>query len=283
MASAAPLAAVGLGLMAATLWGSSDFTGGLGARRAPALLLVAAGHLVTLLLLGTICLWARVPFPPLRAALLGGIAGLEGALSLAIFYRALAEGAMGATAAVTGVLTAVVPVGFALWSQGWPRGTEVAGLALGATAIALTAWQREPEASRRAVALGALAGVGFGIQLVLLKLAAEGGVAWAMTKARAGGLLGVGLVLASRASGGKRVPRSGYWRMGVLAGMLDATGNGAYMLAAEMGRMEVGAMIASLYPAVTIALAALLLRERPTRRQRLGIGVALAAIVLLSQ
>ena len=288
MAGASPLAVVELGLTAAALWGGSDFAGGLGARRAPALLLVAAGHLVTLVVLLVVCGMAGLRFPSINFVLLGLLAGFEGALSLAIFYRALADGAMGVTAALTGVLTAAVPVAFALASRGWPSTTEVAGLAAGAGAIALTAWTSEHGTTPRALAMGALAGVGFGVQLVLLKLAATGGVAWAMTTARAGGLLGILLALAVSAQAGNRLTKGeirlrGFWRMGVLAGVLDAAGNGAYMLAAGIGRMEVGAMIASLYPAVTILLAIVLLHERPGWRQKLGMGVGLMAILLLSR
>ena len=251
----APLGAVGMGLTAATLWGGSDFAGGLGARRAPALMVVGSGHLVTFLLLIAVC--AGVSLPAQRFVLLGLAAGVEGALALAVFYRALAMGAMGATAAVTGVLTAAVPVGFAL----------VAG-------------RRTTQARRRTLALGAAAGVGFGVQLVLLKLAAGGGVVWAMTTARAGGLAGVAMVLLLRR--GVRLPRSGYWRMGVAAGLMDALGNGAYMVAAGAGRMEVGAMIASMYPVVTMGLAAVVLREPTSRRQKAGMALAAAAVVLLS-
>ena len=274
----APLGAVGMGLTAATLWGGSDFAGGLGARRAPALMVVGSGQLVTFLLLIAVC--AGVSLPAQRFVLLGLAAGVEGALALAVFYRALAMGAMGATAAVTGVLTAAVPVGFALVSQGWPRGTEWAGLAAGAAAIALVAGRRTTQARRRTLALGAAAGVGFGVQLVLLKLAAGGGVVWAMTTARAGGLAGVAMVLLLRR--GVRLPRSGYWRMGVAAGLMDALGNGAYMVAAGAGRMEVGAMIASMYPVVTMGLAAVVLREPTSRRQKAGMALAAAAVVLLS-
>ena len=289
MAGAAPVSAVGMGLTAAALWGGSDFVGGLGARSAPALLVVAAGHLMTFSLLFAVCVGAGIPLPTQRFVLLGVAAGVEGALSLAIFYRALAEGAMGVTAAVTGVLTAAVPVGFALvsrmWTrQGWPRATEWAGLAAGAAAIALAAWPSQLGTTRRALGMGAVAGVGFGVQLVLLKLAAEGGVAWAMTTARAGGLAGVALVLFLRLlrRRGVRLPRSGYWRMGMAAGAMDALGNGAYMLAAGVGRMEVGAMIASLYPVATIGLAAVVLRERPGARQKMGMALAVVALALLS-
>ena len=288
MTGAGPLGAVGMGLTAAALWGGSDFAGGLGARRAPALLVVAAGHLVTFCLLILLCAGASLPG---RAAVaMGLLAGIEGALSLALFYHALSAGAMGVTAALTGVLTAAVPVLFALLRQGWPRWTEWGGLAAGVAAIALVAWTRASGTTQRALLFGALAGVGFGVQLVLLKLAADGGVLWAMTTARAGGLVGVALALGVqwfRQDGGLQAGSSwlvwgGYWRMGIAAGVMDALGNGAYMLAAKTGRMEVGAMIASLYPVMTIALAALVLRERPTARQKMGMALAAAAILLLS-
>ena len=288
MAGAGPLGAVGMGLTAAALWGGSDFAGGLGARRAPALLVVAAGHLVTFGVLMLLC--AGTSLPGHGALALGLLAGMEGALSLALFYHALSAGAMGVTAALTGVLTAAVPVLFALLRQGWPRMTEWGGLAAGAAAIVLVAWTRASVTTRRALAMGAVAGLGFGVQLVLLKLAAEGGVLWAMTTARAGGLVGVALALGaqwfgrrgeSQAGAGWLVWR-GFWKMGIAAGVMDALGNGAYMLAAQTGRMEVGAMIASLYPVMTIALAALVLRERPTARQKMGMAMAAAAIVLLS-
>ena len=295
MAGAGPLGAVGMGLTAAALWGGSDFAGGLGARRAPALLVVAAGHLVTFCLLMLLC--AGTPLPGHGAVALGLLAGMEGALSLALFYHALSAGAMGVTAALTGVLTAAVPVLFALLRQGWPQWTEWGGLAAGAAAIALVAWTRASGTTRRALLLGALAGMGFGVQLVLLKLAAEGGVLWAMTTARAGGLVGVALALGAqwlRRDGRSQAAGSswlvwpgygwrGYWKMGIAAGVMDALGNGAYMLAAQTGRMEVGAMIASLYPVMTIALAALVLRERPTARQKMGMALAAAAILLLSR
>ncbi len=67
-----------------------------------------------------------------------------------------------------------------------------------------------------------------------------------------------------------------------MAGILDTLGNLFYVLAAQAGRLAIAAMVSSLYPAGTILLAALLLRERPSRRQMAGIGLALAAVVMLS-
>jgi drug/metabolite transporter (DMT)-like permease len=76
--------------------------------------------------------------------------------------------------------------------------------------------------------------------------------------------------------------RPGFWLIGILAGSLDTLGNLLYLRASQLGRLDVAAVICSLYPAFTILLAALVLHERPSRRQIAGMAVALAAVVLLS-
>ena len=125
-----PQAAAGLGLLSACSWGGSDFTGGVAARRAPALLVVVSGQITTLTLLLVTCFAFHIPVPGRASVLYALAGGFEGALSLALFYRALAMGAMGLTAALTGVLTALVPVVFALFHDGLPGIPACAGLVL---------------------------------------------------------------------------------------------------------------------------------------------------------
>ena len=285
--AASPLVSVGLGLVAATTWGGSDFAGGLGARRSPALLLVASGHLVTLILLLAVCgLW-HLPLPHRVEFLEGAIGGLEGSLALAVFYRALAMGAMGLTAALTGLLTALVPVLFGLWSEGLPTPIAVSGLLLGCVAIWLIAHAPGHGTPPRALLLGAVSGAGFGLQLILLKLAAQDGVFWALTSARIGGVLGMAAILLfawprqADSQSGNRI-WTGFWKMGIAAGALDTVGNVGYTIAAHTGRLDLAALVSSFYPGFTILLAAIVLRERPTHRQTLGMAVALASVVLLS-
>lgn len=288
----APQAAAGLGLLSAGAWGGSDFLGGVGARRAPALLVVASGQILTMIVLLGLCLGLRVPVPGrmyMTCALAGGF---EGAVSLALFYRALAQGAMGLTAALTGLLTALVPVVFALFHDGLPGRAACAGLMAGLFSIWLIT--RSPATSGKAISetgaggtgtptaallLGALAGAGFGVQMILFKISSAGGVLWTMTLGRVAGVTALLLVLAAMRPGG-----SG-WRffpIGILAGVLDTAGNGFYIWAASFGRLEAAAIISSLYPGITIVLAALVLREWPTRRQVAGIALALVAVALLS-
>jgi drug/metabolite transporter (DMT)-like permease len=282
---------VALGLAAATTWGGSDFAGGIGARRSPALLITVSGHVVTLAVLLGICVFGALPVPHRMEFFEGAIGGLEGSLALVLFYRALAMGAMGLTAALTGLLTALVPVFFGLWSEGLPAPLAISGLILGCVAIWLVCYSGRHSPGHntppQALLMGAISGAGFGLQLILFKLAARDGVLWALTSARIGGVLGMTAILLfawprQSENGLQKRIRTGFWRIGLLAGILDTMGNLGYTLAAHTGRLDLAAMVSSLYPGFTILLAALVLRERPTRRQTLGMAVALASVVLLS-
>ncbi len=275
-------AAAGLGLVSAATWGGSDFVGGLGARRAPAILVVFSGHLFSAVVLLILCLALRLSVPGPHPLVYAAIAGFEGSLALAVFYRALAMGAMGLTAALAGLLTALVPVVFALFHDGLPAPLTAVGLAMGCIAIWLITHSPAAKGAvtpPAALLLGALSGVGFGAQLILFKLANGEGILWVMTSARAAGVAAIFLVLLFMPPKGKW---QGFWLTGIVAGSLDTAGNLVYLLTTRFGRLDVAAVICSLYPAGTILLAALVLREWPTRRQVAGMGIALAAVMLLS-
>jgi drug/metabolite transporter (DMT)-like permease len=316
----------GLGLLSAASWGGSDFIGGLGARRAPVLLVVASGHLVSLLVLLAVCLGAHLALPGRHDLLISAVAGFEGSIALALFYRALSMGAMGLTAALTGLITALIPVLFSLFHDGLPTSLTIVGLAMGLAAIWLithspaakspglntaessmqssvhhpfrafrekggkpqpsnspqlqeTANPDAVSAPPAALLLAALAGLGFGTQLILFKFASGGGILWIMTSARAAGVAAMVLVLLVMPP---KTAWRGFWLFGTLAGSLDTVGNLFYIQTTRIGRLDVAAMVCSLYPAGTILLAALVLREWPTRRQLAGIALALAAVLLLS-
>lgn len=274
-------AAAGLGLLAAATWGGSDFAGGWGARRTSPVLITAAGQFTSLAVLLVVCLGLRIPVPATRFLIYGAIGGFEGAFALAIFYRALAMGAMGLTAALTGLLTALVPVLFAVVHSGWPGALTSAGLTAGLLAIWLISQSPATGAAtpHKPLLLGASAGIGFGAQLILFKMAAAGGVLWALTSGRVAGSVAILLVVIAAPWKGDR---RGIWMPGIVSGALDSTGNLFYMMASQLGRLDVAAVISSMYPIGTILLAGIVLRERPTRRQVAGIGLALAAVALLS-
>jgi drug/metabolite transporter (DMT)-like permease len=184
------------------------------------------------------------------------------------------------------LLTALIPVLFSFMRDGLPGPVNLAGLAIGCVAIWFITQQtpapaadRRPGAGSNALLLSTLSGVGFGCQLVLLKMASVGGVLWSLTWTRVAGVAALLLALAVMRP---KAPAKAYLAIGLIAGFLDTVGNLFYVLAAQAGRLDIAAMVSSLYPAGTILLAAILLRERPSRRQMAGIGLALAAVVMLS-
>jgi len=254
----------------------------MGARRAPALLVVASGEIFSFLVLLVYCLGTGQVLPHAHFLFYAALGGFEGTIALAIFYRALAMGAMGLTAALTGLLTVLVPVVFSFFYDGLPAPLTAVGLAMGLGAIWLithTPAAKGPVTPPTALLLGALAGLGFGTQLVLLRMASGGGVPWVITSARGAGSLAMVLVILA-------VPPKGVWRgfwlAGIATGVLDTAGNLFYLSAAQFGRLDVAAVVCSLYPAGTILLAGLVLHERPTRSQLAGMGMALVAVMLLS-
>jgi len=281
---------IGLGLAASAFWGASDFLGGLATRKAHVVLVVAIAHGLSLVLL-LLTVWAtHAPLPPLRYALLGLCAGAFGGVALMLYYQALSLGEMGLTTALTGLLTAIVPVVFSFVTQGAPKATQIAGFVLAAAAIALIAYK--PIGAPRSLALGLaiLSGLTFGVFLVVLKIGATHGLMWQLIYSRlasctlAGGVLLWMLVRPTNHAGTPRKPMRGehVFKSAGGAGVLEATGSLLYMAATRNGRLDVAAVLASLYPVATIVLAAWFLKERTTPGQALGMALALGAVVLIS-
>jgi len=300
-----------IALASAASWGGGDFSGGMGVKAAGggayrAVRFVLLAHAISLAVLLAV-VWGQHggmplghPWLPLGAAVLWAMGGgATGALGLVAFYMALSRGSMGASAAVSGLLAAAIPALVSSMMEGAPAGMRLAGLALAGGAIWLIAAgdspeNRHPESrrdARRTMALAIIGGTGFGVYFVALKMANPLGVVMPMAIARASSvtlcavMLGVmGLVgRGSRMAGPVGETRwwTGWkWALGVA--LLDTGGNMLFIAATRLGRLDVASVLASLYPAGTILLAAWYLHERPTRRQMLGMVAALAAVVMIT-
>ena len=286
-----------LALAAAILWGGGDFTGGMGVKRAggslgAALRVVLLSHAASFLVLLAIAR-LRGDAAPHGALLAWGIAaGVSGGLALTAFYIALSRGAMGTSAAVSGLLAAAIPAALTLWRQGSPGISPLLGFAMAAIAIwliaASPAQKTTAGSARHTLALAMLAGFGFGFYFIALKMASPAGVIWPMVSARIGSLAICSLMLLtlrlrSANSAGARLSLNRAVVVWALAtALLDTSGNLLFVAAARAGRLDVAAVLASLYPASTILLAALALGEWPTRRQALGMAAAALAVVLIA-
>jgi len=292
-----------IALTAAASWGGGDFSGGMGAkasggRVAGAIRFVILSQLMSLVVLAGI-LWGLHGGLPHGAAVGWAIAGgVTGALGLVAFYIALSRGGMGVSAAVSGLLAAAIPALVSSVIEGAPGAMRLAGFALAGGAIWLIAAGDSPEkdfpertgTAGSTMGLAVFAGVAFGIYFVALKLANPLGLVMPMTIARVSsvvlcsGVLGVMWLTGSR-SGEKEVGATNWfagwgWACGVA--LLDTGGNVLFLAATQRGRLDVASVLASLYPAGTILLAAWYLKERPTRRQGLGMVAALAAVAMIT-
>ncbi len=271
-----------LALAAAVLWGGGDFAGGMGAKHAggtmgAALRVLLLSHAASFSVLLTV-VWLRGDAFPHGAALAWGVtAGVMGGLSLTAFYVALSRGAMGASAAVSGLLAAAIPAAVSIVSEGSPGALRIAGFVIAGAAIWLIAAGPNPEAVKATtgtVWLSVLSGAGFGIYFVALKGAGSAGVFWPMATARMGSLsvcslMLLGLSFTSNGQRNGRLTRGAVaWALGTA--MLDTSGNLLFIAATRAGRLDVAAVLASLYPASTILLAVWTLHERPTQRQDWG-------------
>jgi drug/metabolite transporter (DMT)-like permease len=295
---------VALGLAAAALWGVSDFLGGIAARRASAVLVVAIAHGVSLAALALVAVAIHPHFPDHRNTAWALITGLSGGFAVILFYRALALGAMGLTAALTGLLTALVPVAVSWFTEGRPSHTQLAGFVIAAVAICLIAYEPAQDARPHphGLLLGTVAGLGFGIYLVSSKYACPEHSSYAAVllplafSRFASATLAMTAVLflrwQRRSQTGRKAKASanelaadatpGILLLAGAAGLLEALGNLLYMLSTVVGRLDVAAVLSSLYPAATILLAVWLLKERTTRSKALGMGLALVAVVVIS-
>jgi drug/metabolite transporter (DMT)-like permease len=281
---------IGLGLAASAFWGASDFLGGVATRKAHVVLVVAMAHGLSLGLLLFIALTTHSALPTVRFALAGLCAGAFGGMALLLYYQALSLGEMGITTALTGLLTALVPVVYSLFTLGSPKSSQIAGFVLAAAAIALIAYR--PAGAPRPLALGlaTLAGLGFGVFLVVLKVGSTHGLLWPLIFSRvASATLACAMVIWVQIRSGKdaatwrkQARENRFFLTAGSAGVLEATGSLLYMRSAAEGRLDVAAVLASLYPVMTIILAAWFLKERTTSSQALGMALALGAVVLVS-
>jgi len=273
------IASTAFGLAAATAWGVADFSGGIASRRYHLFGVLIVSQGMGLLFMASFALVSSEPFPALSSLGYGVAAGLAAAVGGAALYQALSVGQMGVASPVTAVLVAAVPVLFGAFRQGLPSLFQFSGLGVGMVALWLIS---RPEASRVHwnITMALLAGLGFGVFLVLLSQAGTNAVFWTLSTVRGISLLLMLGISVLRRQGS--IPSFRALPLTLLAGTLDVTGSVFFMLAVAAGRLDIAAVLSSLYPVATALLARQVLRERVTRTQGVGIAAALVAVSLIA-
>jgi drug/metabolite transporter (DMT)-like permease len=274
------LATVIFGLAASLCWGSGDFNGGLASRRANASSVVTSAYAVGFILMVALALIWREPLPSWQDILWGGLAGLAGASGLIAFYSALSIGRMGVAAPISAVLTTALPVIFSAFVEGLPGLLQLGGFLLALCAIVFISRPEQTRGRPQGVGLALLAGCGFGCFFILISRVNHAETFWPLAVARFTSVLF--LVIVSLFRRQRVVLERKVIPLVLLAGILDAMGNAFFVLAAHVGRLDIASILSSLYPAATVLLAAIVLRERVTRFQGIGIVLALVAVCLIS-
>ena len=268
------------GLASAAVWGAGDFCGGLATKRANVYGVVIVGDAIGGLLFVALALAFGETPPPLADMIWAGAAGVCGAIGLLALYRALASGRMSLASPVAAVLSATVPVAAGTMVDGLPGGWQIGGFGLALLGVWLVSSNERIRIQFDELGLPVVAGLGFGIFFVLMDRVSAAAVFWPLVSARTVALV----VLAAFAlgTGQYQLPAREHWPLTTLVGVFDAGGNAFYLLAAQAGRLDVSAVLSSLYPASTVWLAWLILKERMTRWQLVGVIAALAAIALIT-
>jgi drug/metabolite transporter (DMT)-like permease len=276
--------AVLLALVSAFSYGASDFAAGVASRwyaPGPVSGIAQALGLIT----AVVALFLFPGHGPSGAALAWGAAsGIGSAIGTLALYRGFAVARMTVVAALSAVLTAVIPALVGLVLGDHLTLTTALGIVVACPAIVLVSWQpeREEAAGRRpGVLLGMLAGAGFALLFIALDRAGTRSGAWPLVPGQIVSLV----ALAPTALRGARRAGAPTRRLVALvlgAGLLSGSANLLFLAATGRGQLAIVAVLTALYPAVTVVLARVCLGERWSRSQVVGLIVAVAAIVLVS-
>ena len=270
------------GIASAATWGAGDFLGGLASKRTSPYRVLFLGQLAGLIPFFFLALLTNEIIPPAVDVLWSALASLLGLAGLVFLYRALASGQMTIAAPVSALFSALIPVVFAIFTAGLPSITTLIGFILAFLAVWLIS-QADGMNLRFSLSdlrLPLTSGLFFGLYFIVLHRATLHTFYWPLAISRFVGVLALGLV--AFLSRQPALPPRSLWGIVIMSGILDIAGNGFYALAARTGRLDVAAVLGALYPASTVLLAWLILKEKISRIQTIGILCAFAAIVLFT-
>jgi drug/metabolite transporter (DMT)-like permease len=274
------LNALALALGASVAWGVADFVGPLWGRTWGALRVLLWAQLAGVAAIA-LAVAVRGQGPHGWEILFAVPAALAGTLGLYAYYRGMAVGAMSVVAPIAGV-SAVVPVAFGIAAGDSLSARQVVGIVFAIAGVGLASLEHQNGVPRVAagVGLAVLAAIGFGFYFPPMHAAGKADFWWASLLFRATAFAIVAAAVAARRPALRLRPRD----LAIVAavGIGDTLGNVLFAASASHGLVSLTSVLASLYPLVTVLLAAAVLHERVSRPQRAGIALTLAGVVLIS-
>jgi drug/metabolite transporter (DMT)-like permease len=273
--------AVLLALGASLAWGVADFVGPWQARTWGTLRVLLWAQVAGCASIAVATALLASP-PDDWAVLLAIPAALSGTLGLYAYYRGMQTGMMSVVAPIAGA-SAIVPVVFGIATGDRPSGFQLAGIACALVGVALAAQEHQQGGERRVAAgvwLAVLAAIGFGFYFPPMHAAGDADPWWASFIFRTTALALVALAVASRRPNVRLRGRALWIVLGV--GIGDTLGNLLFAASSSHGLVSVTSVLASLYPVVTVGLAAIVLKEHVAGGQRIGVVLTLTGVALIA-
>lgn len=284
--------AIVLALAAAVAYGLGDFVGGVLSKRAHVYTVVLLSQLVTCAILILVLPLDLASFSS-QALIWGGAAGVGATIGVSLLYRGLAIGRMGIVAPVTAVLAAAIPLSFGLAVGERPGSLALIGVGVGLLAVTLISSAPNPQ-SRPAAETGSGnarraqrglpeafgAGLGFAVFFILLEQAPVESGLWPLAGTRI--TMVASIAVLAVASGASLRPAAGTPLFLVGLGIVNLTADLLYLLASRAGLLSLVAIVTSLYPAATVALARVFLKEPMVRQQLVGFVCAAVSVTLIA-
>ena len=267
-------------LIAAMVWGTSDFLGGVASKKANAFLFTALVHFSGMVLIGSAAAASGAPFPGRHAILWALTAGAFGGSALAVFYRALASGHMGLTAPIGAVLGAALPTIFDIRSEGSPGVVPILGFLLAGVGVWLISRTEGNVGRPEGIGMAVLAGLGFGCFYIFVRQAGNDSALWIAAISRVGAFLVISTVVLAGRFLGRLSP--GLIALAVITGLLDNGGTVFFVRASQNGRLDFAVVLSSLYPAITVLLARIFLHEHFSRWKAVGMVAAIVAVPMIA-
>jgi uncharacterized membrane protein len=269
-----------LALSSASVWGAGDFLGGLASRRLNQFQVVALSAASGIALLALCAVFWREPMPPPASIAWSALSGASGGFGIAMLYRGLSLGNAALVAPTASVVGAVLPLTVSIVLNGWPAPTQLAGFACAIAGIWLVAKSAPATAvSVQGLRIAVLAGIGLGGFLALIAQVPPELVFGPLIVSRTVSLAGALLMLTRQ---GATLPALAASPIALATGVLDAGGNIFYIVARQYVRLDIAAVLSSLYPMSTVLLARVILKERMTSPQAIGVTLCLVAVVLIA-
>jgi drug/metabolite transporter (DMT)-like permease len=270
-----------LSLCSAIAFGLSDFVGGVLTRRA-SVWAVAATSQATAAVLAVGVVSTTSGDPDVDAFLWGTLAGVGSGAGNVLIFRGLAGGRMAVVAPLSAIITAALPVLVGLIMGERPGMLTITGVLIAMPAIWLVSGGGSGvHSASGADALNGLgAGVGFGVQFSALGQIPQqaGMIPLAVSQV----VSVIAIVLGAMTLSARWIPRDRFSCLGTVAGLLAGTAAVCFQLATQYGLLTIAGVLASLYPAVTVLLAAMVLHEHIHAMQAIGLTLAATAVALIA-